>query len=207
MKKVLFLYFLLFSILGHTQSNWQKFKKLSCSEKTWTILHIFKAKKAYIIAKEAQHVSDSIAKTPLLDGDKSGGQVDAFRHAYWMARLHQVIGKNAARKLGIAHEKANYQQYKNSLLEDGEAPDKISSEMDLFNNDIGLTFTKKGVAHPKDGLIYTIVNAILAGKLKTIKKDSKRNYLSCDNKRITQKELKGKWKNNKCLMNSNYKIY
>ncbi len=43
--------------------------------------------------------------------------------------------------------------------------------MDLFNNDIGLSFTQKGVPHPKDGLIYTIVNAILAGKLKVIKKD------------------------------------
>jgi hypothetical protein len=204
MRKVLFLCFVLCSISGYSQSNWQRFKKLSCAEKTWTILHVFKAKKAYVVAKEAQHISDSIAKTPLLDGDKSGGQVDAFRHAYWMARLHQEIGKRAARSLGKAHEKANYQQYKNSLLEDGEAPDKVSSEMDLYNNDIGLNFTQKGVPHSKDGLIYKIVNAILTGKLKTIKKDSKQNYLTCDDKLITQKELKGKWRNNKCLMNSNY---
>jgi len=204
MRKVLFFCFLLFSLGGHSQSNWQKFKKLLCSEKTWTVLHVFKAKKAYLVAKEAQHVADSIAKTPLLDGDKSGGQVDAFRHAYWMARLHQTIGKRAARALGKAHEKANYQQYKNSLLEDGEAPDKVSSDMDLYNNDIGLSLTQKGISHSKDGLIYTIVNAILAGKLKTIKKDSKQNYLTCDDKLITQKELKGKWRNNKCLMNSNY---
>ncbi len=93
MKKVLFFYFVLASSILYSQSNWQQFKKLSCAEKTWTVLHVFKAKKAYIVAKEAQHVSDSIAKTPLLDGDKSGGQVDAFRHAYWMARLHQEIGK------------------------------------------------------------------------------------------------------------------
>lgn len=205
MKKVLFFYFVLASSILYSQSNWQQFKRLSCAEKTWTVLHIFKAKKAYIVAKEAQHVTDSIAKTPLLDGDRSGGQVDAFRHAYWMARLHQEIGKRAARSLGIAHEKTNYQQYKNSLLEDGEAPDKISSDMDLFNNDVGLSFTLKGVPHPKDGLIYKIVNAILAGKLKVIKKDQKRNYLSCNGKHITQKELRGKWENNKCLMDSNYK--
>mgnify|MGYP005990134025 CR=1 FL=1 len=205
MKKVLFFLFLLFSLLGQSQSSWQKFKQLSCAEKTWTVLHIFKAKKAYLIAKEAQHVSDSIAKTSLLDGDKSGGQVDAFRHAYWMARLHQEIGKRAARSLGKAHERANYQQYKMSLLEDGEAPDKISSKMDLFNNDIGINFTQKGVSHPKDGLIYKIVNAILAGKLKIIKKDQHQNYLTCENIPITKEELKGKWKNNKCLMNSNYR--
>lgn len=205
MKRVLFFYCILISFTGHSQSSWQKFKSLSCSEKTWTILHVFKAKKAYLVAKEAQHVSDSIAKTPLLDGDRSSGQVDAFRHAYWMANLHQKIGKRAARALGKAHEKTNYQQYKNRVLEDGEAPDEISSEMDLYNNDIGLSFTQKGVPHPKDGLIYKIVNAILAGELKVLKKDAARNYLTCDGILITQKELKGKWKNNKCLINSNYK--
>jgi len=44
----------------------------------------------------------------LLDGDASGGQVDAFRHAYWMARLHQEIGKRAAFSLGKSHEKENW---------------------------------------------------------------------------------------------------
>jgi hypothetical protein len=204
MKKVLLFCFILHYYTGYSQSNWQQFKRLSCAEKTWTVLHLFKAKKAYEVAKEAQHVSDSIAKTHLLDGDKSGGQVDAFRHAYWMSRLHQEIGEKAAKSLGKAHEKANYQQYRNSLLEDGEVPDKVSSEMDLYNNDIGLSFTQKGVSHLKDGLIYKIVNAILAGKLKVIKKDSMQNYLTCDDKLISQKELKRKWKNNKCLMDSNY---
>ena len=186
-----------------SQSNWQEFKKLSCAEKTWTVFHLFKAKKAYLIAKEAQRVTDSVAKTPLLDGDKSGGQVDAFRHAYWMARLRQEIGKRAALKLGKAHEKSNYQQYKKKQLEDGENPDKISSEMDLFNNTIGVTYTEKGAPYPKNGLIYRIVNGILAGDYRVIKKDQKRNYLTCDDKLISKKTLIGKWKNNKCLIKSN----
>ena len=38
--------------------------------------------------------------------------MDAFRHAYWMARLRQEIGKTAARSLGKAHEKENYQTFK-----------------------------------------------------------------------------------------------
>ena len=206
MKKVLFFYCILNSTFSYTQSNWQQFKMLSCSEKTWTVFHIFKAEKAAIVSKEAQRVSDSIAKTPLLDGDKSGGQIDAFRHAYWMARLHQEIGKNAARKLGKAHEKTNYQQYKNRSLEDGEVPDKISSEMDLFNNSIGLTFTEKGVSCPKNGLIYRIVNAILAGELKVIKKDSNNNYLTCDNQIISLEKIKHQWENEKCLVNSNYRL-
>jgi hypothetical protein len=207
MKKVLIFYYLLFCFQGFSQTNWQKFKKLSCPDKTWVVFHVFKAKKAFEISKEAQRVADSVAKTPLLDGDKSGGQVDAFRHTYWMARLRQEIGKNAARRLGEAHEKTNYQQYKKNKLEDGEQPDEISSEMDLFNNDIGLTYTRKNVPYPKNGLIYRVVNGILAGNNKIIKKGKKRNYLTCDDKLITQRSLKGKWKNNKCLTESNYKSF
>ena len=203
MKKVLIFYCFLFCFQGFSQSNWQQFKKLSCAEKTWVILHPFRAKKAKKISLEAQRVSDSIAKTHLLDGDKSGGQVDAFRHAYWMARLRQEIGKNAARQLGKAHEKTNYQQYKKNKLEDGEQPDEVSSEMDLFNNDVGLRYTRKNVPHPKDGLIYTIVNGILAGKNKVIKKDKSKNYLTCNDEIISKKSLKGKWENNKCLIDSN----
>ncbi len=206
MKKVLFFCGFIMSFYCHSQSNWQRYKKLSCAEKTWTIFHVFKAKKAYLISKEAQHVADSIAKTPLLDGDKNGGLVDAFKHAYWMARLHQEIGKNAALSLGKAHERGNYQQYKKHALEDGETPDEISSKMDLHNNTIGIRFTKKGVPYPKNGLIYRIVNAIYAGELKVIKKNKHKQFLTCKNELITKKELKGKWENNKCLVNSNYKI-
>ncbi|WP_347172797.1 DUF6973 domain-containing protein [Polaribacter uvawellassae] len=204
MKKVLIFYCFLSSLNSSSQSNWQQFKKLSCVEKTWVVFHPFKAKKAFNISEEARRITDSVAKTSLLDGDKSGGQVDAFRHAYWMARLRQEIGKNAALKLGKAHEKSNYQQYKKHQLEDGENPDEVSSEMDLFNNAVGVTYTKKGVAYPKNGLIYRIVNGILAGNYKVIKKDQNRNYLTCDDEIIAKKSLKGKWKNDKCLINSNY---
>ncbi|MFN0728647.1 DUF6973 domain-containing protein [Polaribacter gochangensis] len=204
MKKVLIFYWFLLSLQGFSQSNWQQLKKLSCAEKTWVVFHPFKAQKALKVSEETQRVSDSIAKTPLLDGDKSGGQVDAFRHAYWMARLRQEIGKNAALTLGKAHEKSNYQQYKKNQLEDGETPDKISSEMDVFNNAVGVTYTEKGIPYPKNGLIYRIVNGILAGNYKVIKKDQNQNYLTCGDEIIAKKALKGKWKNDKCLTNSNY---
>ena len=113
------------------------------SFKTWVLLHPFKAKKALKISNKAKVLSDSIAKTELLDKDKSGGQVDAFRHAYWMASLHQEIGKFAAKSLGKAYERDNYKIFKKNRLEDGIIPDKASKEMDLFNNKVGLRFTKK----------------------------------------------------------------
>lgn len=204
LQKILLLVFLLLSISSYTQSNWQEFKKLSSPKKKWVLLHPFKAKQALIVSREALRVSDSIRVSPLLDGDYSGGKVDAFRHAFWMALLQQEIGKKAARSLGRVHEKENYQTFKKQQLEDGVVPDEISSEMDLFNNEIGLSLSEEGNKIPKSGLIYRVINAIDQGKLKIIKKDEKGNFLTCDDKIISKDSLKGKWKNNKCLVNSNY---
>lgn len=171
----------------------------------WVLFHPFKAKKAEIISKEAYRVADSIKNSPLLDGDASGGQVDAFRHAFWVASLRQEIGENASRSLGKAHEKENYRTYKKNKLEDGTVPDKIATTMDLFNNEIGLSLSKNNTKASKIGLIYKVINAIHSGKLKVIKKDNNGNFLTCKNTSISQESLKGKWKNNKCLVNSNYK--
>lgn len=58
-------------------------------------MHFLKAKKAYKISVEVTHIVDSIGKNNGLDGDGSGGQLNAFRHAYWMARLRKEIGRSA----------------------------------------------------------------------------------------------------------------
>ncbi|WP_132791479.1 DUF6973 domain-containing protein [Tenacibaculum skagerrakense] len=200
---LLFFFMMITNCFG--QSNYAKFKKLSTPKKWWVALHPFKAKKAYLISIEVNRISDSIKKTKLLDGDHAGGQVDAFRHAYWMARLKEEIGASAARSLGKAHEKENYLMYKKRKLEEGLVPDEISSEMDLFNNEVGLSLTSKGNKTPREGLIYRVINAILAGEMKVIKKDEKGSFLTCDGNKITAESLKGKWKNNKCLVPSNYK--
>lgn len=203
MKKKLVLLFLIITISIKAQSNYQSFLKLSAPKKTWVLFHPFKAAKSLEISKEANKVADSIKKTNLLDGDANGGQVDAFRHAYWMARLHQEIGKSAARSLGKAHEKENYLTYKKRKLEDGVVPDEISSKMDLYNNEQGLKLNTKGSNISRLGLIYRIINAIQKGEMKIIKKDKKGRYLTCNNQLIKKESLKGKWKNSKCLVASN----
>lgn len=202
-----FIYSLFFftSLATFSQSNWQKFTSLSSPKKTWVILHPFKAEKALLVSSEAKQVADSIKNSPLLDGDASGGQVDAFRHAFWMARLRQEIGESAARSLGKAHEKENYQAYKKRKLEDGVVPDEVSTLMDLFNNDVGLSLTRKGSKTSTQGLIYRVINAIHQGKLKIIKKDAKGQFLTCEGVVISKESLAGKWKNNKCLIDSNPK--
>ena len=201
----LFFCFFFLMINVFAQSSYQKFKNLSSPKKWWVILHPFKAKKALLISKDVNKVSDSIRKSNLLDKDHAGGQVDAFRHAYWMARLKEEIGASAAKSLGKAHEKENYLMYKKRRLEEGIVPDEISSEMDLFNNEVGLSLTIKGNKTPRKGLIYRVINAILEGKMKVIKKDKNGNFLTCNGDVIKAKSLQGKWKNTKCLVPSNTK--
>ena len=202
MKRIVIILFLVSSTTAMTQSKNKGFFDLSGPKRMWVLFHPFKAKKSLRISIETNKVADSIAKTDLLDGDASGGQVDAFRHAYWMARLRQEIGKSAARSLGKAHEKENYQTFKKRKLEDGVVPDEISSIMDLHNNEEGLKLTKKRCKTSQKTLINRIVKAIKEGKMKIIKKDKKGNFLTCDDKIISSKSLKGKWKNDKCLISS-----
>ncbi|MFY9242258.1 MAG: hypothetical protein WAO74_04450 [Polaribacter sp.] len=203
MKKLRMLLFLMLSITMHSQSDFKNFFELSSPKRSWVLFHPFKAKKAFRISQEVNRISDSIKNTNLLDGDGSGGQVDAFRHAFWMARLRQEIGKSAARSLGKAHEKENYLTFKKNQLEDGLVPDKISTDMDLYNNEEGLKLIKKSSEILKKGLIYRVINAIKSGKMKIIKKDKKGNFLTCDGKIISIESLKRKWENNKCLIDSN----
>ena len=191
------------SMIANAQSNVKSFFDLSGPKKVWVFFHPFKAKKSYRISQEANRVSDSIAKTNVLDGDGSGGQVDAFRHAFWMARLRQEIGKSAARSLGKAHERENYQTFKKNQLEDGIVPDEISSIMDLHNNEEGLKLIVRRSEMSQKSLIYKVINAIKEGNMKIIKKNKKGDYLTCEGEIIASKSLKGKWQNNKCLIASN----
>jgi len=185
----------------NAQSNWEIFKDQSGPLKKWALLHPFKAKKAFLLSTEVKKLSDSIANTNLLDKDKVGGQVDAFRHAYWMAILHQEIGRNAARSLGRAYERANYKTFKKSGFEEGLRPDFASKKMDLFNNKVGLKLSFKGDSRSKEGLVYKVVNIIKKGDLKIIKKDNFGNYLNCRGEIILPETLTS-WKNNKCLISS-----
>lgn len=205
MKKTLFLLFFSLVSISNAQSRYTGFFKLSAPKKFWVIFHPFKAKKAFRISEEANKVSDSIKKTNVLYKDASGGKVDAFRHAFWMARLRQELGKSAARSLGKAHERENYKTFKKRKLEDGSVPDEISSVMDLHNNEQGLALVVKDEIVSQKELIIRIIKAIKSGKMKIIKKDSKGNFLTCVGIVISPKSLKGKWKNNKCLIASNPK--
>ena len=203
-KNIFFLLIITFSYNNFGQSKFQAFKKLTPPEKRWVILHPFVAKKAYEISEEAKKVSLSLLNDTLLDGDNNGGQIDAFRHAYWMARLTQEIGRRRARSLGKAHEKGNFWQYKKKYKEEGTIPDKKSSEMDILNNDIGIDIGLENKNISKDSLKKLIIDFILDGGLWILYKDDKGNFLDCDGNIIPSTSL-GKWETPKCLVPSNKK--
>lgn len=188
--------------LSAQESNFQKFKKLSSSEKLWVITHPFVAKKALKVSQETLKLINIIKQDPLLDCDISGGQVDAFRHCYWMARLTQEMRWRKAYKLGKAHEQGNKRDYKKHRLEEGNLPDAKTCEMDLLNNKIGINIGKANQTTSQEDLTLLIKQHIIDGKLWKIKKDSQGRFLYCDGNILQKKDYQGIWENSKCLVAS-----
>lgn len=202
MKKILcFIVFFVFQGM-HSQSYFQKFKDLSSPKKTWVIFHPFKARKAFNVTNEAKKFIDSIAKTKILGIRGTGTRFDAFRHSFWMAYLGQNIGINAAKSLGEAHEKENFLYYQENKLEDGSLPDKPSMEMDLHNNEVGLSLINKNIKYSKKELFKKVINAIDNGEALLLKRNHKNRYVTCSGKLISKDSLRI-WDNKKCLIKSN----
>jgi len=186
---------------GNQKSN---IKKVSRPEKWWAICHVFVAAKAYNITKESLLVTDSISATGLIGKDKQGGQLDAFKHAFWMASLSQEIKWRKVYRLGKAHEKGNYLTFKKGAKRGKKnLPDKRSSDMDLWNNDIGIKIGKENKEVSLEELQQLIIDAIRAGNMRILNKDRNGNFLDCDNQIIPSEQLKGNWENDKCLLPSN----
>lgn len=201
--KNIWVLFILIHISSFSQSKISSFKNLSTPEKFWVVFHPFKAKKAFDISNDAVKTTDSICKVNILDNDKNGGQADAFKHSFWIATLTQNINKRAAIKLGEAHEKGNYKTFKKGKLEDGYHPDKLSSEMDLYNNEIGANIGAENLDKEKSLLIVILIEEIKDGKMKILKKDELGNFLNCKGVVIPMDSLIGTWENEKCLIPSN----
>jgi len=205
-KTIFILSFSIISINAFSQSAFKQFIKLTRPEKWWVMTHPFVAKKAYRISEYATLSADSLTKDTLLDGDPSGGQVDAFRHCFWMSMLTQTIGWRRAKKLGNAHEKGDYLDWKKHRNEEGILPDKVSSDMDFVNNDTGIQLGLDFPETPRDSLKFIIIQKIKDGELIIIKKDHFGNCLDCNGNIIDLKKYYGLWEIPKCLVPSNATI-
>jgi len=194
--------FLLSTAASVAQSTFHKFRKLSRPEKGWVLAHPFKAKKAMRITSEVLVVVDTIKRSGIIGTDIAGGKLDAFKHAYWMARLSLELGEETALALGKAHEKGNYLQYKKHKLEDSILPDSVSSAMDMRNNVVGAGFYGNCRTYSKKDVQGIILKKLKNGELSIIKKDAEGHFVYCDGTLINMSEWQGKWNIPKCLVTS-----
>lgn len=201
MKFRLLIFFLL-PVRCFSQSADSAFKKISCAEKWWVVFHPFVAKEAYHISMEARRISKEMEKDSVLDHDADGGQADAFRHSYWMARLAQEMCRRKARSLGKAHERGNYRDFKKRRSGEEIFSDSVAREMDLFNNEIGIALGKKNKSLPAEALKKMILEKIVQGEMKIILKDANGNSLDCSGNVISLEKYSGTWNIPRCLVQS-----
>lgn len=181
------------------------FRNLSPPEKRWVLFHPFVAAKARKITEKARSETKALRQDPRLDGDENGGQLDAFRHAYWMALLSQKFCWKKARSLGRAHEKGNFIDFKRHRMEDGILPDSVASVMDLKNNESGVWIGRENKMLTTDSLKEVIVKNIMEGQLYIIRKNEHGKFLNCQGEVIDTNLFLHRWNIPKCLVPSNQK--
>ena len=180
-----------------------KFIKLSCPEKRWVAAHPFIAKRTLAISESARDVTKQNEGVAGLDNYSNGGKLDAFRHTYWMAALAAEIKWKKAWKLGKAHEKGNKKDFKRRRNEEGDLPDAVAVEMDLWNNEVGLKIGRENKNAAGQQLIVLAKAAVEQGKCKIIKMDKSGNSVDVYGKVLAKEEWQGKWVNLRCLVMSN----
>ncbi len=201
------IFFCFFSITSHSmaqESYLKQFRKLNFPVKWWVITHPFVVKKAFRISNFARTKANELKNDSVLDGDYAGGQVDAFRHTYWMTLLTQEIGSRKALKLGKSYERGNKTDFSKKIFEDNYLPDYMSCKMDLLNNEIGIKIGRQNINASKIELKSIVIEAILEGKMFIIKKNKEGKFLSETNRVIPDEEHLGKWHSPKTLVPSNY---
>ncbi len=192
------------ALVGQSSNN--AFRKLACSEKKWVLAHPFIAVKAFNCAVRSRFVTDSLEKNQLLK-DGNGGQLDAFRHAYWMAMLTVQFSAKKAIRLGKVHEQGNYSDWKKGIQEDGFRADSMMCEMDLKNNLVGVelgTSFRKDTSKIKLSLTEQVLAAVRSGKLTIIKKNNVGQWLDEAGRIIDLKQYGKQWFIPKVLVRSDY---
>jgi len=182
----------------------KKFRALHPSEKWWVVTHPFIARKALAITENVLNVTSQEISDTEFDHDANGGQIDAFRHAFWMSSLAQKIRPKAAHKLGVAHEAGNKRDYDKKVMEDSSLPDEISSTMDLRNNEVGINLGKNNKHASQEEIILQVKLLILDGKLWVIKKTKDGHFLDWNSNVLTPDQYVGKWITPKTLVPSNW---
>ncbi|MEQ8623402.1 MAG: hypothetical protein RJQ00_11515 [Vicingaceae bacterium] len=198
---LILLFLISLSLTAQKKASW---KSLGRAEKVWVLMHPFSAKKAQKLTAQAIHDADSIQKLLKFPNPESGGRKDALRHAYWMALMSNKIGPKRALWLGYAHEKAGKKDFEKGIEEDGSLADQTAMQMDLINNSFGVKVGKYCYECDQQKLLKTVLESLKKGELKIIKQNSKGDFLDEDNEIIPTDSWKGRWENERVLINSGF---
>lgn len=177
--------------------------KLSGYEKRWALLHPMAAIKTKRISNRCYVIYNQT----VLDGHANGGRLDAFRHIFFMAALAQKVSVKKLRKLGFAHEKANYRHFLKTEFENGELPDSLSSIMDLQNNELGFRLGLENKEIDLNELAMKAKLEIQVGKAVIIKRNLSGLYLDCNDRPISLNNYLKIWNIPKCLAPSDYNYH
>jgi hypothetical protein len=203
MMRTCFLFFL-FALLSFVPISAQNksFHNLSKYEKHWAIWHPFAALQIKKHQAAMYTIYKDIKQQHILDNFENGGKLDAFRHTFAMAYFSKFVKAKKLRKLGEAHEKANYWQFLHHLPdEDGELSDSLSSVMDLKNNSIALSLAKEVKVLSAEEIKLKVIKLIKDGDVFIIKRNTQGQYVDCTNQVIAPEKLKI-WNTPKCLVKS-----
>ena len=194
------------SLLQKLQSYWRSFRKLPAPEKTWVLRHPFSAMRIPAIKNLVEQIIRQKYQRNEWDASYSDGQLDALRHALWMALTARQIGVEKARSLGKAHEAGNKIMAQKKQKEHGSLADKASTDMDLRNNEVGLRMAQENPDASVEQLVTSIENQIKEGRLWIIKQDARGRYLSWEGHKLNEKDYRGKWLSPRCIVPSNYNL-
>lgn len=188
-----------------SQSKLKSYKELSSIEKKWVRNHPIAALKIEKETKNTRKIVLQLKQESILDTLSNGGKLDAFRHAYWMARIAKRIGFKKALRFGEIHEKGNYEHFLKNITEDAELQDSISCCMDLLNNKVGVDIWKSNMSITNEELKQIIIEKIQKGELFILKHNKNNKLTDCENNVVIKKVNNLKiWNVNYCIVASNY---
>ena len=198
-------YTLLFLLLAYSlpiDSQTKTFHHLNKYEQRWVLAHPFAALKIKKEQGTMFALYREVKESRVLDTFENGGKLDAFRHTFAMAYFSKFVKVNKLRKLGIAHEKANYVQFLHHKQEEaGEMADSLSRVMDLQNNEIALHLAKEVKTLSAEEVKQKIILLIQSGKTYVMRRNKQGQYLDCSGTIIPQESLRV-WRTPKCLVMS-----
>ena len=200
----IFLFALNFSL--NSQNKKMLFKSLSTKDKIWALVNFNTIKKSLEISNTVLLKIDSLSKKDkdFYNKNIEAGKYDAFRHVLWMYKLSENIGVEKARRIGNIYERYNEYIFK---VNPNSGYDLASMNMDLYNNEVGIyLFLKEGKKKNEEKLFLIIKEIIKNGYVKIVFKDKEYRNLDKNNLIIEENQWKGKWENQRHLINSNSAI-